>query len=243
MTDDALLAHARRLWTTLAATPVTFSTAPVGVAVSPRSRLCPPGWVGIVTLGDAAIATAPDDHTAEIVRRALDGRPAVAVTDPAAVGHRLPIGEVLGPAILAYCDPAQFRPGASGAVPLVPADHADLAALLARVPAGDAAESGLDEITSPAFVVRGASGIIAAAGYRAWPGGAAHLSVLTAPAERGRGLARIVAAAAVTAALRAGLLPQWRARPAESRRVARALGFRELGTQLSIRLTLAGRPD
>jgi hypothetical protein len=33
-----------------------------------------------------------------------------------------------------------------------------------------------------------------------------------------------------------GLLPQWRARPEPSRRVARALGFRELGAQLSIRL-------
>lgn len=37
-------------------------------------------------------------------------------------------------------------------------------------------------------------------------------------------------------ALAAGLLPQWRARPVESRRVALALGFRELGTQLSVGL-------
>ncbi|PWS40209.1 GNAT family N-acetyltransferase, partial [Streptomyces sp. ZEA17I] len=37
-------------------------------------------------------------------------------------------------------------------------------------------------------------------------------------------------------ALAAGLLPQWRARPAASRRVAAALGYRELGAQLSVRL-------
>lgn len=79
---------------------------------------------------------------------------------------------------------------------------------------------------------------MAAAGYRAWPSDTAHLSVLTAPAERGRGLARAVATA-VAAALQADLLPQWRSRPEASRRVARALGFRELGAQLSIRLMVA----
>ncbi|MDP9793692.1 RimJ/RimL family protein N-acetyltransferase [Catenuloplanes nepalensis] len=60
--------------------------------------------------------------------------------------------------------------------------------------------------------------------------------MLIAPAERGRGLARAVATAAVADALRSRLLPQWRARPKASRRVARALGFRELGSQLSVRL-------
>ncbi len=62
------------------------------------------------------------------------------------------------------------------------------------------------------------------------------MSVLTAADARGRGLARAVAAAAVADALGNGLLPQWRARPEASLRVARALGFRELGTQLSVRL-------
>jgi GNAT superfamily N-acetyltransferase len=194
---------------------------------------------GIVVLGDAAIATAPDDNAAAIAQRALNGLPAAAMTDPAAVCAGLPIIETLGPATLAYCDTARFQPSGSGAVEMSPADHADLATLLARVPAEDAAESGLDEITSPAFVVRSGREIIAAAGYRAWSGDTAHLSVLTAPGARGRGLARVVAGAAVAAALRAGLLPQWRARPAASRRVAEVLGFSELGSQLSIRLTPA----
>lgn len=76
---------------------------------------------------------------------------------------------------------------------------------------------------------------MAAAGYRLWPRRTAHLSVLTAPAARGRGLARTVASAAVAHALAADLLPQWRARPPASRRVAAALGFEELGAQLSLR--------
>nr|WP_308293375.1 GNAT family N-acetyltransferase [Streptomyces sp. RO-S4] len=53
------------------------------------------------------------------------------------------------------------------------------------------------------------------------------------PAGAGRGRARVVGAAAVAHALAAGLLPQWRARDFASRRVAAALGFEELGAQLS----------
>ena len=64
----------------------------------------------------------------------------------------------------------------------------------------------------------------------------AHLSVLTAAAARGRGLARATASAAAAHAIAEGRLPQWRARPEASRRVALALGFRELGSQVSIRL-------
>jgi RimJ/RimL family protein N-acetyltransferase len=78
---------------------------------------------------------------------------------------------------------------------------------------------------------------MAAAGYRDWPCGTAHLCVLTAAEARGRGLARVAASAAVAHAISEGKLPQWRARPEASRRVARALGFRELGSQVSIRLS------
>jgi hypothetical protein len=131
VTGDPLLEPARRLWADLAGTPSAGREPAVDVAVSARSLLCPPGWVGLVGLGGVVIATAPDDDTAEIVRRALGDLPATAVTDPAVVTH----------------------------------------------------------------------------------------------------------------ALDAGLLPQWRARPEASRRVARALGFRELGSQLSIRLLPTGAAE
>jgi hypothetical protein len=203
--------------------------------------LCPPGWVGIVALGAGAIATAPDAGSAETVRQALDGLGVTAVTDPAVARYRLPVAEILGPATLAYCDAARFRPVGAGAVEMIPAGHADLRAFLAGVSAEDADESGLMDITSSAFVVRAGTGVVAAAGYRAWPGSTAHLSVLTAVEQRGRGLARVVATSAVREVLAADLLPQWRARPAASRRAARALGFDELGSQLSIRLVPADR--
>uniref|UniRef100_UPI003BAB0039 GNAT family N-acetyltransferase n=1 Tax=Streptomyces sp. NBC_01001 TaxID=2903713 RepID=UPI003BAB0039 len=100
----------------------------------------------------------------------------------------------------------------------------------------DAGEAALDEITSPAFVVREQGQVVAAAGYRAWPSRTAHIGVLTAPAVRGQGLARVTGSATVAHALAAGLLPQWRARPPASRRVAASLGFEELGFQLSIEI-------
>jgi GNAT superfamily N-acetyltransferase len=254
----ALTARARELWEFLAvewagtqaggeaATPVVRGTgfAPaVRVIVSPGSALCPPGWAGIVVLGDSALTTAPEAGTARLIERALGDVPGASLTDAYVLRNRLPVAEILGPASLAYLDPAEFRPqpGAAAITPL-DLDDPDLGQFVLSAAPEEVEESGLREITSPAFAVREHGQVIAAAGYRDWPHGTAHLSVLTAAAARGRGLARAAASAAVARAIADGRLPQWRARPMASRRVARALGFRELGLQVSIRLTTPGDP-
>ena len=234
----ALTARARELWEHLAGTAAGLS--PLSVAVSPRSYLCPPGWVGIVVIGDTFLATAPDHETARLVREALSGLPAASLADTEVLSRRLPIAESLGPAGLAYLDPADFRswPGDAAAAPL---EHPGLRQFLLTADADDLEESGIQGITSPAFAIREHGQVVAAAGYRDWPRGTAHLSVLTAPAAQGRGLARATASAAVAHAIGEGKLPQWRARPEGSRRVARALGFRVLGSQVSIRLAPTGK--
>ena len=232
-----LTERSRLLWASLAGPPAQFA-ARVSVAVAPRSRLGPPGWCSLVTIAGSVIATAPDPATAGAVGRALAGLPAASVTDAGVLAARLGIAEILGPASLAYLDAGDFR--RYDGPPVVLAGGADLAALLAAVDAADRAESGIEEITSPAFTVGLDSRVAAAAGYRDWPGGTAHLSVLTAPWARGRGLAKVAASAAVASALADGRLPQWRARLDASRRVALALGFRELGAQVSFRLGAAG---
>ena len=175
------------------------------------------------------IATVPADE----LRPAVADLPVAQATDVGAVRARLAAADTLGPATLAYLDQWEFAGAA--AVEQLPAGHRDVRHLLASVSAADAGECGLDEITSPAYVVREGSVVVAAAGYQLWPGSVAHLSVLTGDRHRGRGLARLVASAAVADALTSGLLPQWRARPLPSRRVALRLGFRELGAQLSFR--------
>lgn len=253
----ALLIRARGLWETLAAAPVSFTspsepTGPAGateasgptdptgptVVVSPTSALCPPTWAGIVVLGGAAIATAPTESAALVLRRALASVPVASLTRPEIVEAVLPLADVLGPATLAYLSSAEFRPAShpQGTVETMTSADPYVQGLLRSAEPGDLAESGMEEITSPAFVVREGTDVVAAAGYRAWPAETAHVCVLTHPRWRGRRLARHTSSAAVAHALTAGLLPQWRARPPASRRVARSLGFRELGSQLSIRL-------
>jgi GNAT superfamily N-acetyltransferase len=245
MSIDPLPARARRLWEDLAGVPVLFPPrGGVNVVVSPESGMCPPGWFGAVALGGSAIVTAPGDSAAAIVRDALRGLPVEAVADATSVRAVLPVSRVLGPAVLSYLSPERFRPVHAGllTVEQLPADDRELRRLEEAAGPEDASEAGLDEITSPAFVVREHGQVIAAAGYRTWPCRTAHVSVLTAPQVRGRGLARATGSATVAHALAAGLLPQWRARRPASRRVAAALGFAELGAQLSIELALHSRP-
>ncbi|MFH8345476.1 GNAT family N-acetyltransferase [Streptomyces sp. NPDC018045] len=219
-----------------------------------------------MALGPSAIVTAPDPATAHALRTALSAVPADALTCPDAIRAVLPVAAVMGPAGLAYVTEDAWCPRPDGGgVQRLSAGPAAVTALLEAAGRTDAEESGLAEITSPAFAVcpqgagpvsagavdagavgagavgAGAVGadepvLTAAAGYRHWPRGTAHLCVLTAPDRRGEGLARRVASAAVAHALAAGLLPQWRARLPASRRVARALGFQEVGSQLSVRL-------
>ena len=232
-----LAARSRRPWVNLAGPDVQF-TPEVRVAVAPQSRLGPPGWTALVGIAGEIIATAPDPGTADAVQQALGGLPAASVTDAGVLASRLNIAEILGPATLAYLDAADFR--RPGGPPVILAGPTDLDAFIEAVDPADRAESGIEEITSPAFAVWEDDRVWAAAGYRGWPCRTAHLSVLTGPWARDRGLARAAASAAVAHALAGGLLPQWRARSGASRHVALALGFRELGAQASLRLRAAG---
>jgi GNAT superfamily N-acetyltransferase len=234
---SSLAGRVQQRWAQLAGSSAEFTPA-ISPMVSPRSRICPPGWAGIVVIDGAALATAPDEETADRIDEALGGLATDSLTSADVLRRRLPIAEIRGPASLAYLDPPDFRPQPA-VVEALGLDDPGVRRFLTGTGASwvaDLEESGMEEITSPAFAIREHGQVVAAAGYRDWPGGTAHLSVLTAPAARGRGRARAAASAAVAYAIAAGKLPQWRARPLASRRVARALGFRELGSQVSIRL-------
>ncbi|WP_329161755.1 GNAT family N-acetyltransferase [Streptomyces anulatus] len=242
MPTDLLVSRARALWRELAAEPAAAFGTPgrPAVFVAPKSSLAPPSWVGVVAVGDAALITAPTGRAADSVRIALDGLTTEELTDPSTVAGLLSTADTLGPAVLGYLSPGGLRPVATAEanpVGSLAPGHAALRAMLADAGRSDAGESGLADVTSPVFVVRNGTEVLAAAGYERWPRDTAHLCVLTAPGVRGRGLARQVAHAATEHALTAGLLPQWRARPPASRRVARALGYREAGRQLSVRLS------
>lgn len=205
----------------------------VQVVTKPTSDFAPPGCAAFLRIEDTLTITAHDDAIAETVRAAVAGLDARVALDPDVLRTRLPpIVDTLGPTSLFYL-PAPLRtPGPDAEVIDV-----DLAgALLDAAAPEELDESGLSRATSPLSVVRDADGAVAAAcGYVHWPAGLAHLCVLTHPAHRGRGLARVVGAHATARAEVEGLIPQWRARVPASQAVARAIGFEEVGTQLRLR--------
>jgi GNAT superfamily N-acetyltransferase len=152
-----------------------------------------------------------------------------------------PVEEVVGPASLAFLDATAVGED-DPRVSLVPAGHPSVRCLAAACGPDDTEESGIVAVESPVAVWQVAGRVVAASGYQVWHGQLGHLSVLVAPAFRGRGLGKAVAARAVGQVVQAGLVPQWRARSTlvGSRQIARSLGFVELGRQTSYRLASPG---
>ena len=209
---------------------------PVQVVVSPDSALCPKGWIGVLGLAGSVTATVPRETLKAEVEGALSRLTAEQATSPQALLPFLPTtAEILGPASLFY--PEVFAP-ASTLIGVEEVTVDELAPLLHDTTGEDLEESGIAEISGTAFVVRAVDGTpLAACGYRLWPNGMAHLSVLTSHQHRKEGLGQRVATAAILRALANGLLPQWRARPIESQVLAVKLGLVRFGTQLSLRLS------
>jgi RimJ/RimL family protein N-acetyltransferase len=219
--DQARIREVQAAWARLLDVP---ELGRLQVLVREQSPLARPGWVGILWLDDTMTATVPDASLVAPVEAALDGGEPLPLADDA---------DVLGPASLFY-PPTAWDAGPAGRAE--PVSPADLAALLAATPQEDVAECGIDQVEDGLWGVRAAGEVVAACGYRRWPNGVAHLSVLTHPAHRGAALGVDVARAAVRQALDDGLLPQWRARVAASQALARRIGLVEVGAQLS------GRP-
>ncbi|WP_329321559.1 GNAT family N-acetyltransferase [Streptomyces sp. NBC_01262] len=236
MSHAQLLTDAQALWAEVAAAPVAFPEQGISVVASPASRLCPPGWVGLVLLADSGIGTTPDQEAADTVRELLADYPPKGLYDRPEAAKALPATAMLGPTTLAYLAPERFHPAAGPAVEQLPVEHPDLRALENLCSPEERDEASIDELTSPVFAIGEGGEVVAAAGYVAWPRNTAHMAILTAPSARGRGLAKVAASSAVAHALAAHMLPQWRARVPASQRVARALGFTDLGVQISLKL-------
>ncbi|MBF5082748.1 GNAT family N-acetyltransferase [Quadrisphaera sp. INWT6] len=237
--DEALTGRVRQLWGDAAGVPVTaFTTRGLGVTAAAGGSTAPPGWCGAVVVGDRALVTAPDGVCAGALGRALTG---AGVTDyegllGAVTTGSLPgVEEVLGPAWLSYGVPGAPCPHPTTSwvsEELDGARRGDLVDLVEACSAEDVTESAVEDLVD-VHVARDASGVVvAAAGWECWAAGLAHVGVLTAPRARGTGAASAVAGAAVEAALRQGLLVQWRAQPPASRRLAERLGLVEVGWQL-----------
>jgi GNAT superfamily N-acetyltransferase len=227
-------AHATRLWRTLAGREDAFAAGSRHVTRGSRG-FSPPGWIGVVRLGDAVVIEAADAADEDVSTLLSLEDP----TDPDAVDDALAPAERLGPAELAYLDGA-----ATSGIPDAALDvHLDrqpvrrLAAWLRTAPPADLEESSIAEMHD--VVVAFVDGRpVGAAGHLTWPTGIAHLGMLVDRDARGRGVGRALASAATRWALDHDLHPQWRAASANvaSRALARRVGYREVGRQLSVRL-------
>jgi GNAT acetyltransferase len=226
----------RRVWRELTGAASAFRAAGWVVAAGPGDER----RTVAVRLGDAGVVSAPAELV-PVVREVVGGA-AGDLADPEAVvealGAVVPVADVRGPAVLAYADPGCFRPQNGPGVATVAAGDPGVVGLAAASGGDDADESSITQMTSPLSVVRVDGRVVAAAGYEVWGGELAQVGLLTDPRFRGRGLGTAVASAAVARALAAGLVAQWRARPAivGSRRIARTLGFVDAGWQLAMRL-------
>jgi RimJ/RimL family protein N-acetyltransferase len=231
--NNAHLAPVLSMWRSLAGAPSAFTVPETTtVRINPDSRICPVGWVGFVRLGDTAVITAPDDAIAETVRDAMPvtGDSLLALLEPA---------EVLGPAALLYLDPDEFTPADATEVERLTLPDPRVLELEALSGSDDAGEAGVSMCRSPIFVTWSHDGhVAAAAGYTPWLDDVAHVSVLTRPDHRCRGLGKQVATAAVAHAVAEGLIAQWRARLTNTASIgiASALGFHQWGVQISLRL-------
>ncbi|MFA9445993.1 N-acetyltransferase family protein [Egicoccus sp. AB-alg6-2] len=224
--------EARRLWCTLAAEKDALHPATTTVVHGSRG-IAPEGWTGVVRLGDAYLIEAGDADAAALdLLRNLDDP-----SDPEQVSSALRPARTLGPGELAYlpagAEVAEVVCG--GELREVPV--ASIRGWLDWLPEGDVEESSVVAMDRVLVLCRGDE-VLGAAGHLDWPAGIGHVGVLVAPAARGQGVGRCLGAAATRRVLDSGRTPQWRAAAwnAASRRVARRVGYREMGRQFSFQL-------
>jgi hypothetical protein len=143
---------------------------------------------------------------------------------------------VVGQAVLGFTDRYAELEGLEG-VPVAD-EPAAVAALERACPPDDVTEVGLAAMSRVFVTLDDRDHPTAGSGYEEWQGILGHLGVLTPPEQRRSGRGTTAAALALNDALDAGLVPQWRTRVdnVASRRMARRLGFVEVGAQTTVAL-------
>jgi GNAT superfamily N-acetyltransferase len=213
---------------------------------APRVRAHAGGLTGyngsfVLVLDAAPLVSVPPEILPIVAARADQFAPA-SVADAGALRRLLSpsnVTRVIGPAYIHYADPSSLGrvpPGDARALtPLDAGPFRDLRAACAPED-WDPKDFALEpQCTFAAFDADGS--LAAVANFRIWDGGIAHISVIAHPERRGRGHATRAVAATMEAAVRAGLVPQYRvlAENAASLRVAEKLGFRRYGWSVAAR--------
>ena len=146
--------------------------------------------------------------------------------------------KVTGPAWVGFADKG-FKPVKSAARLLTPKDEAAMRELAEGCgeTAWKQSKIAVDRQTNFGLFVGGK--LVAASGYLNLAGQLAYIGVITHPAHRGKGYARMVASASMAHALEFNLIPMWRTLDAHESAVALAgtLGFEKYAATLDVQLT------
>ena len=221
--------EARQLWCTLAGDETALQPGTTTV-VRGSWGICPPGWTGVVRLGDGLLIEAgnADDAIVEVLRSLDDP------SDPAQVARAFPVADTRGPGELAYLPKGGDVAALDGREEVREVSVASIRGWLDLLPDADVEESSVADMDRALVVGRGDQ-LLGAAGHLDWPAAIGHIGVLVAPHARGQGVGRILGAAATRWVLDRGRTPQWRAASSNeaSREVAKRMGYREMGRQFS----------
>ena len=235
--NDAEMLRVQAMWRELTGAGLGFYDIDLVYKSADTNRAAPEGWVTIVRLGWQVVVAGPNDQLDRIDSNTRQSHPAQLVYAEHLAEFVCP-RHTLGPARLYYGAPSGPSASAETVGPLA-VDDARVRAVLADATDEERAESSIEETTSGVFVALTADGTPGAvAGWSVWPRDVAHISVLCARAHRRTGLGFAASHRAITAAVAAGLLPQWRVKDDNLASIALAerLGLQHVGAQFTIRL-------
>jgi GNAT superfamily N-acetyltransferase len=148
---------------------------------------------------------------------------------------------VIGPAFIGYADAATFQGCDDAGARLLEDSDAQAMRDLRAACADEEWEHGGAAPRATAVGIFESGELAALASYQRWGDWIAHVSIVTHPQRRGRGLGRRAVSAITRLALRGGLVAQYRTlvenRP--SLALAERLGFRRYALTLALRIRAA----
>jgi GNAT superfamily N-acetyltransferase len=217
---------------------------PSGPLVVPHSpELADYSGFYLLTFGAAPVVSLPppllESHGARAAAAARDGLGDEARWRAVFGGM---VEAVIGPAAIRYADRETLRPlPPDPDTRLLTPHDAEVFAALRRAFTDSEWEDGGSELGEHPVAGAFADRVLASiAGYEVWGEAIAHVSVVTHPAFRRRGLGAAAVSRIAAEALRRGLLAQYRALEtnAPSLAIADRLGFQPYARSLAVRLAL-----
>lgn len=203
-------------------------------------RLVSSTGIWILVTGEFPVVAMPPDVFGVLRERAAAWSRSVVADRAALVAAIEPFQctRVVGPAFIGYgTGDTLDLSWAERARPLTTGDALAVGTLRGECGAEEWDHGGSHEGARRFGAYDAAGRLCSLAGYVIWDR-LAHISVITSPAARGRGLGRATVALAAQHAASAGLVPQYRTLAANtfSMQLGQRLGFRQYGFSVSVRL-------